>query len=591
MLESAADSSYGEVLLASEKYNLGSASLKQLSADFTRNHHAIFRQLVRPAGLRLIQDEVERLRQDAVRKDFRMECMDFSPRRMHTLGGNVIDRLSSLIPGLYRDPYLIEAISSVCGESVVPLVGDVDRYVVNILARESDTFGAHYDDYPISVVVIVEAPDPIHGGCPELVPRADSLSELKCDRKLILSLQSGDIYMLKSDTTAHLVSPLKLNVERIAINLAYTTPGFRIHLTESASLLYSREKTESHRAAESHNEWDTLEEVIVGVADHAMFPYEDRRMIEATMPPEHWDLFTADRPFPEEIVTAATAELDQLARILEHEGVTVKRPEQLNWDTLRGHSASNPRDSVLIVGKTLIEAPMAWRSRQAETLAYRTILQDYQKAGSRWISAPRTFNTDQHLQTHRDERRTTTPPVWAINNSHPAFDAADFLRFGRDIVAQRSHVTNDAGIEWLRRTLGEEYQVHTLPFNDPHAMHIDASIMPLRPGLMLVNPERVDIPLLRRTLFARWEIVPAPQPQPRTQPPLYMTSAWVNMNLLVIDDNRALVESQDDDMAKMLESLGFTPIACPFRNVQSLGGSFHCATLDTRRRGVLESYL
>mgnify|MGYP003298904831 CR=1 FL=1 len=36
---------------------------------------------------------------------------------------------------------------------------------------------------------------------------------------------------------------------------------------------------------------------------------------------------------------------------------------------------------------------------------------------------------------------------------------------------------------------------------------------------------------------------------------------------------------------------GFTPIPCSFRNFNSFGGSFHCATLDVRRRGKLESYI
>ena len=31
---------------------------------------------------------------------------------------------------------------------------------------------------------------------------------------------------------------------------------------------------------------------------------------------------------------------------------------------------------------------------------------------------------------------------WAINNVRPAFDAADFLRFGETIVGQLSDVTN-----------------------------------------------------------------------------------------------------------------------------------------------------
>jgi glycine amidinotransferase len=74
-------------------------------------------------------------------------------------------------------------------------------------------------------------------------------------------------------------------------------------------------------------------------------------------------------------------------------------------------------------------------------------------------------------------------------------------------------------------------------------------------------------------------------------PPLYMTSKWLNMNLLMLDDRRVIVEYDDESMRSALKRWGFTPIKCRFRNFNSFGGSFHCATLDIRRRGALQTYL
>jgi len=51
-----------------------------------------------------------------------------------------------------------------------------------------------------------------------------------------------------------------------------------------------------------------------------------------------------------------------------------------------------------------------------------------------------------------------------------------------------------------------------------------------------------------------------------------------------------VVERQDEPMISAMKKWGFTPIPCNFRNFNSFGGSFHCATLDVRRRGKLESY-
>ena len=52
-----------------------------------------------------------------------------------------------------------------------------------------------------------------------------------------------------------------------------------------------------------------------------------------------------------------------------------------------------------------------------------------------------------------------------------------------------------------------------------------------------------------------------------------------------------VVERQDEPMISALKRWGFKPVPCNFRNFNSFGGSFHCATLDVRRRGRLESYL
>jgi glycine amidinotransferase len=45
-----------------------------------------------------------------------------------------------------------------------------------------------------------------------------------------------------------------------------------------------------------------------------------------------------------------------------------------------------------------------------------------------------------------------------------------------------------------------------------------------------------------------------------------------------------------ESLIKKLKDWGFTPIPCSFANYAPFGGSFHCATLDVRRRGELQSY-
>ncbi|MGW0094917.1 amidinotransferase [Streptomyces sp. NPDC003328] len=347
----------------------------------------------------------------------------------------------------------------------------------------------------------------------------------------------------------------------------------------------------------SYTEWDPLEEVIVGIVDGATFPAW-HMALPPVLPANQHKTFRsqAGQPFPADQVAAARTELEELVRILEGEGVTVRRPEPipqrkpystLGW-TSTGMYAAMPRDTLLVVGEDIIECPMAWRSRYYESLAYRPLLKEYFREGAKWSAGPKPELTDDQFDQDWADPGDDGPARLVVTEFEPTFDAADFLRCGRDIIAQKSNVTNEFGIEWLRRHLGDEYRIHVLEFNDSHPMHIDATIAPLAPGKLLVNPQRVsEVP----DIFKGWDVMAAPEPVIPDSHPLYMTSKWINMNILMLDEHRVIVERQDEPMIDAMRAFGLNPILCDFRNFNSFGGSFHCATLDVRRRGTLESYL
>lgn len=345
------------------------------------------------------------------------------------------------------------------------------------------------------------------------------------------------------------------------------------------------------------NEWDPLEEAILGIVDGAAVP-PWHVTLQATMPTSQHEFYhrSGGSPFPNEQIEAARQDLSQLAHILESEGVTVRRPETLDysksfstpeWSSACGLYAAMPRDCLLAIGNEIIEAPMAWRSRYFEAAAYRSLLKAYFKKGARWTAAPKPRLSDALYDYEYAEPVDGHPLRYVITEYEPTFDAADFIRCGKDIFVQQSHVTNRFGIEWLRRHLGEAYTIHELSFNDPHPMHIDATILPLAPGKLLANPERVNkLP----KMFRSWDILYAPEPCIPDDHTLYMTSKWINMNVLSLDEERVIVEKHEVRLIRALRDWGFKPIPCSFRNFNRFGGSFHCATLDIRRRGLLQSY-
>jgi glycine amidinotransferase len=346
----------------------------------------------------------------------------------------------------------------------------------------------------------------------------------------------------------------------------------------------------------SHNEWDPLEEAIVGTIDGAAIP-PWHVSLQATMPPAAWPLFQerGGTRWPADELKRAAEELDGFAELLESEGVTVRRPDPVDhtrefgtpdWRSTGGPSAAFPRDVMLVVGDRMIEAAMGWRSYYFAIQPFRRIVTDYFRRGATWLAAPRPMLPD---ELFREDLDAADEPEFTsvIGEFEPLFDAGDFMRCGRDIVVQRSHVTNRTGVEWLRRLLGDEYALHEVSFDDPHPMHINATFLPLAPGKVLVNPERVDrVP----PLFEGWDVLVAPESCLPAGHPLYMCSRWISLNVLMLDERRVVVEEQEMALIQSLRSWGFEPIPCPFRWVNTFGGAFHCATCDVRRRGALEDY-
>jgi glycine amidinotransferase len=359
----------------------------------------------------------------------------------------------------------------------------------------------------------------------------------------------------------------------------------------------SKRKGDVTPIVNAYNEWDPLEEVIVGVIEGASIPSWNVSL-RATMPEKQWKFFKqfGGKPFPEEQIEAAKKDLEEFVHILESEGIIVRRPDVVNhnvpystpeWHSPGGLYAAMPRDVLLVIGDEIIEAPMAWRARYFESNAYRRLIKDYFKKGAKWTTAPRPQLNDELYNYDYKEPTDMKEMSYVITEFEPTFDAADFVKCGRDIFVQKSHVTNEFGINWLRRHLGDRYRIHILEVNDPHPMHIDASFMPLAPGKLLLNAERVvKIP----GMFKSWDIIYAPTPCIPGSHTLYMTSAWINMNVLMLDHERVVVEKSEETIIKALRNFGLKPILCSFRNFNTFGGSFHCATLDIRRRGVLQSY-
>ena len=131
----------------------------------------------------------------------------------------------------------------------------------------------------------------------------------------------------------------------------------------------------------------SLQEVIVGRAEGACVP-EFTVEVKANTHERYWPFYQkyGGQPFPSDHVKKAVSEIEELCRVLEGEGVIVRRPEIIDFssgyntpdfEARCGLYAAMPRDILMVIGNEIIEAPMAWRSRFFEYRAYRPLIKEY----------------------------------------------------------------------------------------------------------------------------------------------------------------------------------------------------------------------
>ena len=122
------------------------------------------------------------------------------------------------------------------------------------------------------------------------------------------------------------------------------------------------------RPVNSHNEWDPLEEVIVGRLEGATIP-PDHPIVTFNVPRTVAKLYrlVGGMRYPRLLRKPAQKELDEFIQILEAEGVKVRRPDPMDfavrvktpfWSST-GFCTACPRDGFLVVGDEIIESPMA----------------------------------------------------------------------------------------------------------------------------------------------------------------------------------------------------------------------------------------
>lgn len=298
-------------------------------------------------------------------------------------------------------------------------------------------------------------------------------------------------------------------------------------------------------------------------------------------------------------------DLDQMAKVLEGEGIKVFRPRPLEklfpfeTPTFKDFPSPchNPRDQFLILGDEIIETSCQWRKRYFENDLLKDVLRDQFRQGAHWVSSPRplmdTYSFDlEHIKTHSE----VIPEGWHEKEEELEimFDGAQCLKFGKDILMNIRTKNHELGYEWLKRHVRGRYRIHPIKLTDNH---IDGMLMPLAPGKLLINSGSMKTKLdLLPDFLKKWDIIIPKQPSNEKQEKgeVALASQYININVLPLSPKKTLifddVDGKSSPLYDQLNDLGITPVPVRMRHCRLFDGGVHCASLCLNREGELEDF-
>ena len=303
---------------------------------------------------------------------------------------------------------------------------------------------------------------------------------------------------------------------------------------------------------DSRNEWDSLEAIVVGSAVAANWPATDPVFAEEGKKTTWSHTPVPSGPVPQAIVDQANRELDVLSETLVRYGATVYRPRNMDFVSKQGMYNYCPRDRLLIWKDSIVDVNMMYPCRDQEIQNYTRLLEQARQV----VIMPR----DQGM----------------------ILDAANVCRLGDTWLFLESASGNRKAYEWLTTQFPEV----TIELCNFYAgVHIDSTIAPLREGLVLLNADRVtadNCPQAFRDWQKIWVTDDMIVPQGFYQYPY--ASKWIAMNMLVLDPETVILDAAQTQLITILRQHGIDAIPLTLSHSRTLGGGFHCVTLDTRRK-------
>jgi N-dimethylarginine dimethylaminohydrolase len=300
----------------------------------------------------------------------------------------------------------------------------------------------------------------------------------------------------------------------------------------------------------SYDEWSSLKKIVVGSATDANWPVNDPVFAKESEKTTWKESPVPRGPVPQRIIEEANEDLDSLATTLMSLGVEVVRPDPLNFQAHDGMYNYCPRDRLLVYGNTIVDTAMMYPCR------------------------------DMELQCYHDIVDTAENYLFMPRNEGLVLDAANICRLGNKMLFLESASGNRKAYDWLCEQLPE---VEIELCNFYAGVHIDSTIVPLREGLVMLNASRVDFNTVPK-VFDGWHKIWVNDVVAQGFHEYPYASKWIAMNMLVVNPHTVICDRNQIELIRTLKSYKFEVIPLELRHSRTLGGGFHCVTLDLVRQ-------
>lgn len=316
-----------------------------------------------------------------------------------------------------------------------------------------------------------------------------------------------------------------------------------------------------------HHEWGKLKEVIVGIGDDLVIPSYSEA-VSFFYDPAYIDEMkkyggTDARKLDPKGVKQAKGQIDNLARVLQKQGVVVYRSKRLSKEEMeylgsvqKGSHFFYARDPVLVIGSNVIETAISIPFKVKERYAIRPILRKRLEGSStKHVSMP------------------VPSPVFGRDQIY--LEGGDVLLNGREIyVGISGKGSSPKGAEWLQHFLGSGYRVHQIKLS-PEFEHLDCVLSLVRPGLGVRCKDAIigELPESIRN----WDYVEVTKEEAKR----------LGANLLILDEKSVIIDKQHHRIGKELTKKGVRVIEIAYDKVATWGGGLRCSHHPLVRESVL----